>query len=189
MGGDDMEEFGAGFLDLLGSDENVGRLPLGAAERLMDQYTRMRQGRTFARGAGTEEHRAHRGGHPGTDRRHIGIDQLHRIVNTQPGRHLAAGRIQIQGDVRIGIGRSQEEQLGLDDVGHVVVDRDAEEDDTIHHQAAEDVHRSDIHLAFLDDGRVDVGVIGAAVTVKGHRGNPLPLRGEFLKFFVHGELF
>ena len=44
MGGDDPEELFAKLLDLLGGDEDIGSLALGAAEGLMDQNPRMRKG-------------------------------------------------------------------------------------------------------------------------------------------------
>ena len=96
---------------------------------------------------------AHRGRQPGADGRHVGIDELHGVVNTQSGRNRPAGRINIYLYVLFGIDRFEEEQLCLDDIGRVVVDRRAEEDDAIHHQAREDVHRSDVQLALLDDRR------------------------------------
>jgi hypothetical protein len=47
--------------DLLGLDVDVGRLPLGAAQRLVDQDARVRQGEPLALGAGREQERGHRG--------------------------------------------------------------------------------------------------------------------------------
>ena len=53
-------------------------------------------------------------------------------------------------DVGLGVFRLQEQQLGDDGIGHVVVDLRAEEDDAVLQQAAVDVHRPLFAAALLD---------------------------------------
>ena len=142
-----------GLHDLTRRDLDVRRLSLRPAQRLVDHHPRMGQRRALALGAGSQEHGSHRGRQPGADGRHVGIDELHGVVNTQSGRNRPAGRINIYLYVLFGIDRFEEKQLCLDDIGRVVVDRRTEEDDAIHHQAREDVHRSDVQLTLLDDRR------------------------------------
>ena len=83
MLGDDVIEFLAGLLDLLGRDHNVRSLTLGASERLMDQHPGMRQAGTLALLAGAKQDRTHRGRHSRTDRGHVGLNKLHRVIDGQ----------------------------------------------------------------------------------------------------------
>ena len=68
-----------------------------------------------------------------------------------PARDAAAGRVDVQVDVGLGVLRLQEQQLGDDRVGHFVVDLRAEEDDAVLQQAAVDVHRPLFAAALFDD--------------------------------------
>ena len=156
----------------------------------MDQHAGMREGAALAGSTRAQQHGAHRSGHAGADRRHVGLDQLHGVIDPETRRNLTARCIEIQGNIRGRIRGSQEQELGLDDVGHVVVDRDAEEDDAVHHQPAEHVHRSDIELALLDDLRVDVGIHRALITMQGHGTDTITLDRESVEFVsFHFQLF
>lgn len=101
----------------------------------------------------------------------------------------SARRIDVELDVLLRIGRFQEEQLRLDDVGRIVVDRRPEEDDAVHHQAGEDVHRGDVQLALLDDrGRHVVGDDGSEI-VQPEAADAAMLDGVFFEFGRHDCTF
>ena len=68
-----------------------------------------------------------------------------------PGRHAAAGRVDVQVDVGLRIVRLQEQQLRDEAVGHLVVHRRAEQDDAVLQQPAVDVHRPLFAAALFDD--------------------------------------
>ena len=53
----------------------------------------------------------------------VGLDVLHGVVDRQAGGDRAAGRVDVEGDVLLGVLRLEEEHLGDDQVGDVVVDR------------------------------------------------------------------
>ena len=152
------------------------------AQRLVDHHPRMGQRRALALGAGSQEHGSHRGRQPGADGRHVGIDQLHRVINAQSGRNRPAGRVDVDLNVLLGIDRFEEQQLGLDDIGRVVVDRRAEEDDAVHHQARENVHRGDVQLTLLDDRRRHVGRAYRLEIVQFQRTDPAVVPCVFFKF-------
>jgi hypothetical protein len=56
---------------------------------------------------------------------------LHRIVDRQSRGHHAARRIDVHINVLIGVFRRQEEELGDDDVGDVIIDRGANKDNPV----------------------------------------------------------
>ena len=58
--------------------------PLEAAERLVDHDARVRQSVALAVGAGGEQHRAHGGGLADADGGHVGLDELHGVVDGEP---------------------------------------------------------------------------------------------------------
>ena len=186
--GDDAEELRAGFLDFPGRDEDVAGLALGAAQRLMDQHAGMRQGRALAFRAGAQQDGAHGRRHAGAHGGHVRLDNLHRVIDGETRRNLAAGGVQVHRDVRARVRGGQEQELGHDDVGHVIVDGNAQEDDAVHHQAAEHVHLGDVQLALLGNGRVDVGVEGRRVAGQGGGADALAFHGKFLEF-VHVSQF
>ena len=97
-----------------------------------------------------QQHGAHRSALPDAIRGHVAGDELHRVVDGQAGGDAAAGRIDVQVDVGLGVFRLQEQQLGDDAVGHFVVDLRAEEHDAVLQQAAVDVHRPLFAAALLN---------------------------------------
>ena len=90
--------------------------PLASVERL--------PGAPPARSSARDAHRD-----PAADRLHVGRDELHRVVDRQAGVDLAARRVDVHADVAVGVGGLQVQELGDDEVGDLVVDRRAEEDD------------------------------------------------------------
>ena len=113
---------------------------------------------------------------------HVAGHELHRIVDTQSGRDRTAGRIDVDLDILVGVDRLQEQQLGLDDIGGIVVNRCSEEDNAVHHQTRKDVHGGDIQLAFLDDRRRDIGRTDRLEIMQFQRADPAMLPGIFFKF-------
>ena len=104
---------------------------------------------------GREEHRAPstrpcRGTSCDTVRAHV----LHRVVDREAARHHAAGAVDVEHDLLVGILALQKEKLGDDDVRDVVVDLGPEEDDPVLQQAAEDVPVALAAVRRLDDRRV-----------------------------------
>src|SRR5690606_16671706 len=125
--------------DLPRLDLDVGGRALAPARGLVDHDPRVRQRATLALGARCEEQRAHRGREPHAHRADRRAEVLHRVVDRQAGVHRAARRVDVHVDVLLGVFRLEEEELGDDDVRHIVVHGRAEEDDTVHEEAAEDV--------------------------------------------------
>ena len=115
----------------------------------------MRQRRTFSLGSGRQQDGPHAGSQPGADRSHVRTDQLHRIVDSQTGRHRSSGRVDINLNVFVRLGRFEKQQLRLDDIGHVVINGATQKNDPIHHQPRKDIHRGHVHLPLLDDRRGD----------------------------------
>ena len=56
---------------------------------------------------------------------------MHRVVDGQAGAHDATGAADVQVDVPVGVLPLQEEELGDDDVGHLVVDRRVEKNNSL----------------------------------------------------------
>ena len=186
MGCEDLVEFAFGFQDLAGRDLDVGGLALGAAERLVDHHPRMGQSGPLAVGPGREQHGAHRGGQPGADGPDVARDELHRVVDPQPCRDGTPRGVDVDLDILLGVDRLEEEQLRLDDIGGIVVDRGSEEDDAVHHQAGENIHRGDIQLALLDNRRRDIGRTDRLEIMQFQRTDPAMLSRVFFKF---GHIF
>ena len=103
--------------------------------------------------AAGQQQRAHRHGDADAHRRHVGLDELHRVVDRQPGVDRAAGRVDVERDVLVGVLGLQVEHLGDDQVGDLVVHGRAEEDDPLVEQPREDVELALAAGGALDDHR------------------------------------
>ena len=68
-------------------DGNIRGLPLKTTHRLMDHNPRIGQGKTLAFSASAQQKCAHRGRLPHTQRRHVGFDELHSVVDRHAGRY------------------------------------------------------------------------------------------------------
>ena len=97
------------------------------------------QGVALPGGAGAEQELAHRGGEAHADGGDVGGRELHRVVDRHAGRDRAAGRVDVEPDVLLGVLPVEVEQLGGDLVGDRVVDLGAEEDDALPQEAVVDV--------------------------------------------------
>jgi hypothetical protein len=139
--------------DLARMDLDVRGLALEPARRLVDQDARVGEGEALAPRAAREQQRAHAHRHAEADRLHLGRDELHGVVDRQAGVDRAAGRVDVQGDVLVGVLGLQVQQLRHHEVGDLLVDRLAEEDDALVEQAGVDVERPLSARALLDDHR------------------------------------
>ena len=91
----------------------------------------MGQGQALARGARRQQHGRRRCGLPEADRGDVGPDELHRVVDGEQGGDVAAGAVDVDVDVLVGVLRLEVDELGADQVGDGVVDRRAQEDDVL----------------------------------------------------------
>ena len=140
-------------LDHLGDRQfHVGRLALCATVWLVDQHSGVGQGVPLARRAGGQQHGGSGRSLTDADRGHVGVDEAHGVVDGEQPVHVAAGAVDVDGDVVVGILALQMQQLGDDQVGDVVVDRCAEEDDAIDEQPRVDVEGPLAAAGALDDG-------------------------------------
>ena len=87
------------------------------------------------------------------DRLHVGRDVLHRVVDREAGVDDAAGAVDVERDVAVGVGGLEVQELRDDEVRDLVVDRLAEEDDPLVEQPAVDVERALAAPVLLDDHR------------------------------------
>ena len=149
---------------LAGVDLDVRRLALVAARRLVDEHAAVGQRLALAGRAGGEDQRAHRHRDAAADRLHVGRDVLHRVVDGEAGVDDAAGAVDVEADVAVGVGGFEVQQLRDDEVRDLVVDRLAEEDDALVEQAAVDVERALAASVLLDDHR-DEGHVARVLSV------------------------
>ena len=98
-----------------------------------------------------EQQRAHRHRDADADRRHVRLDELHRVVDRQARVHRAAGRVDVERDVLVGILGLEVQQLRHDEVRDLVVDRRAEEDDPLAQETGVDVERALSARGLFDD--------------------------------------
>ena len=96
----------------------------------------MRQGEALALGARRQQHGGGRRGLAEADRGDVGLDELHRVVDGEQRGDVAAGRVDVEVDVLVGVLGLEVQQLGADQVGDRVVDRRAQEDDVLLEQPA-----------------------------------------------------
>src|SRR5256885_454627 len=138
---------------LPGVDLDVGRLPLEAAPDLVDEDLGVRQRHPLSfRSAGKKE-RAHRHRRANANRLHVGLDELHRVVDGEPVVDGATRRVDIDRDVLVGILGLQVQELRDDQVGDLVVDGCSEKADALVQQARVDVERTLAARGLLDHHR------------------------------------
>jgi hypothetical protein len=104
-------------------------------------------------GSAGEDEGAHRHGDAHARGGHVRLDELHRVVDREAGVHLAAGGVDVHRDVLVGVDRLEVQQLRDHEVGHLVVDRRADEDDALVEQARVDVEGALAARVLLDDHR------------------------------------
>src|SRR5690606_36597325 len=103
--------------DLPRMDIDVRRLALEPTERLVDHHPRIGQRVALAGRARGEQERAHAGRLADADGAHVGLDELHGVVDRHARGDDAAGRIDVQADVLLGVFGLEEQHLRDDHVG------------------------------------------------------------------------
>jgi hypothetical protein len=88
-----------------------------------------------ARLARRKQEAAHRRGLTDAHGADLGADILHGVMDRHARRHHAAGRVDVHRDVLLRIFRFEEQQLGRDERGHIVLDLPGHEDDPFTQQA------------------------------------------------------
>src|SRR3954454_5389489 len=139
--------------DLARVDVDVGRLPLEAAGGLVDEDLRVRQGHALAVGASGQQQRTHRHRDPEADRLHLGLHVLHGVVDRETRVDRSTWGVDVKGDVLVGIVGLEMEDLRNDQVRYLLVDRLAEEDDSLAQQPGVDVVGALAARGLLDDHR------------------------------------
>ena len=89
----------------------------------MDQYLRIRENVAFTFSPAGKQQRAHGHGDAHADGGHVGLDELHGVVDGQAGVDAAARAVDVQGDVLVRVLGLQMQQLRHHQVGHLIVDR------------------------------------------------------------------
>ena len=102
---------------------------------------------------------------PDAQRRDVGLDELHRVVDRQARADRAAGRVDVEVDVLVGVLALEEEHLRDDQVGGLVGDRADQEDHALAQQARVDVVRALAAAGLLDDDRHHAQAFMSALVV------------------------
>ena len=127
----DAVELVAGTQDMVGSDLDIGRLPLGAAQRLVDHDLGVGQRITLAGRAGSQQECAHARRHAEADGGHVALDILHGVEDRKARGNGSAGGINVEGDILFGVLPFQKQKLRHHKAGGHVVDLLAEHNDTV----------------------------------------------------------
>ena len=140
--------------DVLGVPKDIGRLALEPAGWRAHQDAGIGARAAMVLGARAEQERAHRGRLPDAERRHGAADELHRVVDREARRHHPARRVDVEGDLLLGVLGLQEQELRDDQRRGEILDRSGQEDD-----------------ALAQEPRVDVESPLAAVRLLDHHGH------------------
>ena len=117
--------------DLVGLDLDVRSLAAALGVGLVDEDPAVRERQPLARRTGSEQDRSGRSSLAEADGAYVRLDELHRVVDRRHRGVAAAGAVDVDGDLAIGVHRLQAQQLGHDVVRGGVVDLHAEEDDPL----------------------------------------------------------
>lgn len=108
-----------------------------------------------------KQHGGHGRSHTDANGGDLRLDEVHGVQNRQAGVDLAAGRIDIERDILLGILALKMQQLGNDQVGADGVDLLAQEDDAIVEQARIDIVAALAARRLLDnvwhEGGIELG--------------------------------
>ena len=134
----------------------------------MDHDARVRQREALALGAGGQQESTHRCGQARAQGRDVRLDEVHRVEDRQARRDRTARRVDVERDVLVRILAFQEQQLGHDEVGHLVVDRTDQEDHALFQQARVDVVGALAAAALLDHHRHEAEGLGIQCRITIH---------------------
>ena len=118
-----------------------------------DHDFRVREGKSFALFACREEDGAHRSRHADADGRDVRLNVIHGIDDRQPCCDVAAGTIDIKGNIFLRVFGGKEEHLRDDKVCNLIVNRAAEEDNALLEEARVNIICPLAHRALLDNHR------------------------------------
>jgi len=180
---EDFVEILLGAEHFLDSDVDVGSLTSGVSRGLVEHYARVFERVTLAGGARCEYHRAQRCGDAGADGGYFAGDVLHSVIDTKTAIDRAAGGVDVYLDVFRRVGGFEEEELRLYDVGNLVAELRADEDDAVGYQAREYVNFAEGHIALLDDRACHIGDL-ARVLVESVAADATVVDSVFPKFVV-----
>ena len=102
---------------------------MDAAHDLVDQHGGVARAVALALGTAGQQHGTHAGGLAEAYRRHVGLDELHGVVDGHSIEDGTAGGVYVKIDVLVGVFPAEVEQLGNDGVGHVIIDGSSQIDD------------------------------------------------------------
>ena len=120
-------------------DGHIGDLSLGAGRGLVNHDLRVGQGQTLALGAGGQQERTHAGSHAHADGGHVALDILHGVIDGHAVGDGAAGAVDIQLDLLVGVLSLQIQQLGDHQAGGGCVHLFPQEDDAVVEQTGKDI--------------------------------------------------
>jgi hypothetical protein len=113
---------------------------------------------------GRQQDGRNRGGLADADGLHVGLDELHRVVDGKPGRNRPTWAVQVELDVLVGVLGLQEQHLRDGQVGHRVINRRADEDDVVLQEARKNVVGALAPIGLLDDhwDKLHTGIRGVS---------------------------
>jgi hypothetical protein len=117
---------------------------------------------------GGEQESAHRGGQARAQGRDVRLDEVHRVEDREAGRYRTTRRVNVERDVLVGILALQEQHLGDDQVGHLVVDRTDEENHALLEQARVNIVRALAAAALLNYHRHEAECLGVQCRIVVH---------------------
>src|SRR5690606_6172719 len=119
------------FEDFLRLNMDIRRLTLSTTGRLVNHGARIRQAKTLAFGASTQQKGTHAARLADTHGADIRLNKLHGVVNRQTGRDRPTWRVDIEVNVLIGVFRFQKQKLSDNHIGHVIFNLAYEKNDAL----------------------------------------------------------
>ncbi len=107
------------------------RLPRCPTEHLMNHHLGIRENKPLPLLPCGEEKRSGGGSHTDTDRLHIRLHELHRVIDRERRCHRSARRIDIHLDILLVILLREEEELCNYIVRHIIIDGAPEENNPV----------------------------------------------------------
>src|ERR1041384_744665 len=117
----------------------------------MNENARIRKRESFAVSAGCKQQRSHRSTLSDADRRHVGPDELHRVVDSHAGSDRATRAVYVEGYVAVRVFSFEKQKLSYHKIGDGVVDRSADEDDVVFQQSRIDIEGAFSTRSLFDD--------------------------------------
>ena len=151
--GDDLGHAPGQREDLAQLDLHVRGCAPGTGGPLVDHDAGIGKSEALPGRAAAEDHGGRRHAHAHADGGDVGLDVLHHVVDGHAGVGDAARGVDVEGDVLLVVLGLEEQHLRNDQVGHLVVDLLAQEDDALPEQLRVDVEGAVAPASLLDDRR------------------------------------